>query len=175
MSEYMHSAFDGVDVTRIGSERLSLDEFALRLRRHIWAIANAQESLLPLREVFDSGRRVWPAACSEIIQRLTASSEHGRRFHASLENSMNLPLAVVPLRLSLLVTLKNRELQITKLCQLLAVLRDKGKVALSQPAEDRYTILRELDVLIQYSAQAVQQAEELLSRARERERDYSAA
>lgn len=175
MSEYIHAAFDGMDVTRIGSERQSFDEFELRMRRHIWAISNAQESLLPLRDVFDSAQRVWPATCSEIIQHLTISSEHGRRFHASLENSMSLPLAAVSLRLPLLVTLKNRELQITKLCQLLAALRDRGKVALSQPAEDRYSILRELDLLIHYSTQTVQQAEELLGQAKERDRDYSVA
>ena len=170
MSEYMGPTSDGMDITRVGSDRLSLEEFTPRLRRHIWAISNSQETLKPLKDVFDSAQRVWPATCSETIQNLANASEHGRKFHASIESSMYLPLVVIPLRLSLLVTLKNIELQIMKLSQLLAVMRDKGKTALSQPAEDRYTIVRELDVLIQYGEQIVQQAEELLRKAQERER-----
>src|SRR5258708_30566467 len=133
MSEYMHLAFDGMDVTSGCSDRQSLEEFTTRRLLHVWAISNAQETIKPLKDVFDSAQRVWPAACSETIQTLTNASEHGLRFHASLENSMYLPLVVVPLRLSLLVTLKNRELQVMKLNQLLAALRDKGKTALSQP------------------------------------------
>jgi hypothetical protein len=174
MSELMYPAFDDRHAMRVCSDRQSLEEFTPQLRRHIWAILNSHETLKSLKDVFDSAQRIWPATCSETIQILTNVSEHGRRFHASIEDSIYLPLVIVPLRLSLLVTLKNLEHQIMKLNQMLIALSEKSKTALSQPAEDRYNIVREMDVLIRYSEQAIYQAEELLRKAYEREQECTA-
>jgi hypothetical protein len=173
MSEYTNSAFDDRHARRACSDRQSLEEFTPQLRRHIWAILNSQETLKQVKDVFDSAQRIWPATCSETIQIITNISEHGHRFHASIEDSIYLPLVVVPLRLSLLVTLRNIEHQIMKLNQLLIALSDKSKTALSQSVEDRYNIVREMDVLIRYSEQAIIQAEELLRKAHEREQEYT--
>jgi hypothetical protein len=173
MSEHMHPIFDDVDAAGVCSKRQSLEEFTPQLRRHMWTILNSLNTVRSLNKMFDSGQRVWPTACNDALKSLTSIGEHGRKFQAFIEPSMHLPLVVVPLRLSLLWTLKNIELQITKLSQQLSLLRDTGKTALSQPMEERHTIVRELDVLTQYGEQAVQRAEDLLNRAKERE--YSAA
>ena len=166
MSEHTHPADDGM---RVCPDRQTLEEFIPWLRLHIWAILDSRETLKPLKSAFDSGQRIWPAACSQAIQSLSIVSEQNKKFHASIEHSMHLPLVVVPLRLSLLVTLKNIDTQISKLTQLFNTLFDKSKTVVSQSADERYTIVRELDVLIQHCEQAVQQAEELLRIAQEQE------
>lgn len=169
MSEHIHPLFD--DMYAIGgcSDRQPLAEFILQVRRHLWAIRTSQDTLRSLSSLFASGQRVWPSACNDTIESLTSVGEHSRKFHAFIEHSIHLPLVVIPLRLPLLLTLKNIDLQIIKLNQLLAVLRDGGKTALSQPAEDRRVIVGELDVLMLHSEQAIQQAEDLLCKAKERE------
>ena len=172
MSEHTHPVFDDMDATRGCSERQTLAAFIPQLRRHEWAILNAQDMLKSLSSLFASGQRIWPVACNDAIKSLTSVGEHGRRLHAFIDPSIHLPLVVVSQRLPILLTLKNIELQITKLTQLLTELRESGKTALSQPAEGRQVIVRELDVLIEYSEQVVQQTEDLLRRAKERE--YSA-
>ncbi len=172
MSQHTHPIFDDMDTTKDCSGRQPLEEFTLRFRCHLWATVNSQGNLRSLRGIFASGKRLWPLTCTNAIQSLSAFSEHSRNFHASIQRSKHLPLAVVPLRLDLLMTLRSIDLQITKLTQLLTTLHEVSKTALSQTTEERHTIVRELDVLILYSEQAVQHAEELLRKAQERE--YSA-
>ncbi len=169
MSEHTYPVFDDLDATRVCSERQLLELFAPRLRRYEWAILNAQDELKALRGLFTSGQRVWPATSDDAITSLTSISEHSRKFQAFIEPSIHLPLVVVSLRLYLLLTLKHIDFQIIRLTELLTELSIAGKTALSQPTEERQVIVRELDILIQYSEQTVQQAEDLLHRAEERE------
>ena len=169
MSEDTHSIFDDMGATKVCSNRQSLEEFIPQFRRHEWAILNSQETLRSLKDALDLGKRVWPVECNGSIKSLTILCEHCRKFHASIQRSMHLPLVVVPLRLHLLLTLKNIDLQITKLTQLLVALRDTSRASLSQPSEERQVALYELDVLMQYCQQALLQSEDLLRRAKERE------
>jgi hypothetical protein len=166
MSEHTHPAYDDMDATRVSSERQTLEAFIPQLRRYEWAILNTQDMLKSLRNSFSSGQRIWPVVCNEAIKNV---GKHIHRFHTHIEPSINLPLVVVSLRLPILLTLKNSELQITKLTKLLTELSESGKTALSQPAEGRQVIVRELDILIEYSEEVVQLAEDLLRRAKERE------
>ena len=161
MSEHTSPLFDDMYATIDSSGRQLLDEFIPQFRCHELAILNAQDKLKSLRSLFASGQRVWPIACNDAINHLTALVEHNRKFHASIQHSEHLPLVVVPLRLDLLLTLKNIELQFTKLSRLLATLRDEGSTALNQSVEERHVIVQELDVLIKYCDQVIQQAEDL--------------
>jgi hypothetical protein len=169
MSEQRDLLFDGANATTDSSGRQTLSYFTYQFRRHEWLIFNSQDTLRSFRDVFDAGQRVWPPTCDDAIHHLTALSEHSRKFHASIQRSRHLPLVIVPLRLDLLLTLKNIDQQIMKLIYQLAALRDAGRTALSQPSEDRRVIVCELDILIRYCEQALKQADDLLRRAEARE------
>lgn len=165
--------FGVLDALEVSTERLTLTEFSEQVREHIRAIHAAIDTLRTLSSLFSSGRRVWPSSCNDVIECLTSAGESSHRFQALLERSIYLPLSVVPLRLPLLLCLKNVDEQITTLNHLLADLRDTGKTALSQSAEQRREIEREMAVLLQYNQVALTQVDHLLDRARFKERTYS--
>jgi hypothetical protein len=173
MNERTNLLFDDLEALTVSTGRLTVTEFSEQVREHTRVIRATTDTLRTMSSWFSSGRRVWPPVCNDAISCLTSSKEYIRGLQDLLERSIHLPLSVVPLRLSLLLCLKNVEAQITTLNYLLADLRDAGKTALSQPAGQRREIERELAELLQRNEEVVYQSEHLLDRARFKERTYS--
>lgn len=174
MSDQLNTVLDNNQwATEYCPSRLTLAEFAERAHNYTNTIRSADDKLEVVNNLFTSGKRVWPSECENTIKCLTRVGEHSQRFHAFIERSAHLPLAIVSLRLPLLMTLKGMDKQITKLNQLLASMRDEGRTAVSQPIEQRHLIECELDALLLYSDEVFRETEQLLDRARFMERTYS--
>jgi hypothetical protein len=173
MSEHTNVLFDDLHEPEVNIDRLKLIEFSEQVRRLVQVIREAIPSLRDLTGLFGSARRIWPPTCNDAIKILTGTGEYSHRLEALIDHSMRLPLSVVPLRLSLLLALRNLDAQIILLKQHLIRMREASKTQLNQPAEQRCEIEHELTLLLRYSEEVVYQAEHLLDRARFKERAYS--
>ncbi len=174
MSDQLNTVLDNIQwTTEYCSRRLTLAEFAEQAHNHTYTIRSCDDKLEVVYNLFTSGKRVWPSECENTIKCLTRVSGHSQSFHAFIERSAHLPLAIVPLRLPLLIALKGMEKQISKLNQLLASMRDEGRTAVSQPVEERHLIECELDALLLYGDEVFRETKQLLDRARFMERTHS--
>lgn len=173
MSEHTNLLFDDLDVPEVNFDRLKLAEFSEQVRSLVQVIREAIPSLRDLTGLFGSVRRIWPPACNDAIKCLTGTGEYSRRLEALIDRSLHLPLSIVPLRLTLLLALRNVDAQIILLKHLLVRMREASKTQLSQPAEQRREIEHELALLLRYSEEVVYQAEHLLDIARFKERAYN--
>jgi hypothetical protein len=127
--------------------RLQPAEFSDLVSDHVEAIRATQETLQTVNDLFCSGQWVLPTKFENIVECLMSIGEHCRRFHAFIGQSGHLPLVVVPLRLSLLMTLKDVDMQVTKLLRLLATLYELIWITLYQPVEEKLEALQALNEL----------------------------
>jgi hypothetical protein len=157
--------------------RLGLAEFNHQVRDHVDDVISTQDALQYLKTLFSSGDEVRPACGDEVIECLSHICECIRGFLAFIERSNHLPLAVFPLRLPLIMTLKDLEAHNAKLNRLLNVPHDvdEGLIPLNQPVEQLFDIKHELGVMQAECNKVLDQVGILLDRARFKERQYSTA
>ena len=162
---------------RYGSDenlsRLTLMEFKDLLKPHIESFNNARSILRSLKYSFTSGDRVLPINSHDAMRNLKSIGEESRKFQALIEYSDHLPRAIVPIRLPLIMALRDVELQIAKLSYLLDTLYDEGWIILHQRLERLREITHELEVLQMQSKAIVDQITALSDVARFKEREFS--
>ena len=83
-----------------------------------------------------------------VIKCLSCLSEQNYMIYTFIKHSNHLPLAVVPLRLPLIMALKDVEAQIAKLNRPLLVPRKEDWIILDQPVELFLDIKHEMDNLL---------------------------
>lgn len=155
--------------------RLKLADFNDRVRNHEKAIISIRASLSSLKRKFNSEDRVLPAEFRDTIECLALLRLESQKFHAFIERSNYLPLAVVPLRLPLLMALQEIETLITKLNLLLIALRNDSWTTLVQPVEQIFEVNNNLGQLDLKSEEILDEIGILLDKARFKEREYSVA
>ena len=155
--------------------RLELADFNDYVRDHEKAILSTRDTLRFLKTKFNSEDRVWPAEFQDVIECLNLLRLESRKFHAFIERSNHLPLAVVPLRLPLLMALQDIEAQITTLNWLLVALLNDSWTSLVQSVEKIFEVKTTLGTLDLKSEEILDQIGILLDRARFKEREYSIA
>src|SRR5260221_9677002 len=128
-------------------QRLSLKAFFDLLRPYIEAIQSTQETLKELSHPFSSGDHVMYDECEDTIDYLINIATTYRQFQVLIKQSDALPLAVVPIRLTLLTALLDTNAQIAKLKQLIIVFSEASGTSLIQSSEQLHEIKRELDAL----------------------------
>jgi hypothetical protein len=153
--------------------RLTLAEFRDLTNPHVEAFSTARDILRSLKYLFMSGDRVLPKECEDAIRSLKGIGEESRKFQALIEHSDYLPLAIVPIRLPLIIALKEVELQVAKLIYLLDILYDEGWTTLHQRLGRQKEITHELEVLQVQNKGIVDHIGILSDRARFKEKVYS--
>lgn len=153
--------------------RLTLAEFKARTNPHIEVFNTSKDILRSLKYLFISGERVLPNKCEDAIRSLKGIGEESRKFQALIERSDHLPLAIVPIRLPLIIALKDVELQIAKLTSLLDILYDEGWTTLHQRLSRLRKINQELEVLQVQIKEILDHVTILSDRARFKEREFS--
>ena len=129
------------------SERLELTDFSKQMLSYTATISKGQSILNEVGTLFLPGQQIFPVELEEAIKCVVDIGECSRKFHAFIEQSVHLPLVVVPLRLPLLIALQDVNGQVTKLKQLFTALREVIWTTVSQPIEQRLVIHRELEEL----------------------------
>jgi hypothetical protein len=165
----------GSPADKESKRRLTLKVFFDLLRPHREAIKLAQEGLKELTYPFVSGDRVMPDECEEAIDYLIDVSAIYRQFQIIIKQSDTLPLAVVPIRLTLLTILLDANAQIVKLKELLVVLSEASSTSLFQSPKHLYEIECELNALQEQNDQILDQVRVFTDNARFKEREYSMA
>ena len=155
--------------------RLNLAEFNDQMHNHIDVLISNREALLSLKKIFCSEDRVSPSECKDTIECVDHLDEQNCKFHAFIRLSDQLPLAVVPIRLPLIINLLDEHTQIAKLKRMLAVLLNECWTKLDQPIELLLEIKDELDALLDINSVVLDEAGILLDRADFKEREYSIA
>lgn len=155
--------------------RLGLAKFSDHVRNQVDIIISSQDTLRTFKILVNSGDSIWPAECEDMIKVLTSMAEQNRKFHNYIRRTDQLPLAVVPLRLPLIMVLLDEYTQIAKLKRLLVILRNESWTMLDWPVEQLLDINNELDVLLENINEVLGEVGILLDRARFKERQYSTA
>ncbi len=119
MSQRTFKLISNCSAAKESKQRLKLKVFFDLLRPHIGAIQSAQEVLKELSHPFTSGDRVMLDECEDTIDYLIDISATYCQFQVLIKQSDTLPLAVVPIRLTLLTALLDANAQIAKLKGLL--------------------------------------------------------
>ncbi len=127
--------------------RLQPADFSNLVSDHVEAIQATQEKLQTVNDLFCSGQWFLPTEFANIVECLMSIAEHCRGFHAFIGQSAHLPLVVVPLRLSLLLTLKDIDMQVTKLLRILATLYELIGITFYQPVEGNLEVQQALNEL----------------------------
>ncbi|SRR5260221_10381792 len=129
------------------SGRLELTDFSELSHSYTVAISTALDTLRSIDALSHPEQQIWPSEFEKAIKCLGSIGEYCREFHAFIEHSGSLPLAVIPLRLSLLIALKDVDVKVPQLKLLFAALREVIWVTLYPPFEQRLVIQRELEEL----------------------------
>ncbi len=153
--------------------RLTLTEFKDLMKPHVDSFNDARVFLRSLKYSFTSGERILPKNSHDAMRNLKSIGEESRKFQALIEYSDHLPRAIVPIRLPLIMALRDVELQVVKLSHLLDTLYDEGWTILNKRLEKLREIINELEVLQIQSKAIVDQIAMLLDVARFKEREYS--
>jgi hypothetical protein len=130
------------------SGRLELPEFIECVQTCATAINDYQSTLDTIHALFLSAQLITPPEFEDANRCIHDIGEFCYKFHAFIEESINLPLIVIPVRLPLLIALKNVVLHIIRLNQLFAALREVIWTTLDQSAEQRLLIQHELEELL---------------------------
>ncbi len=157
------------------NQRLTLKVFFDLLRPHIEAIQSAQDVLKELSYPFASGDCVMFDECEDTIDYLIDISIIYRQFQDFIKETDILPLAVVPIRLSLLTALLDANAQLAKLKELLVVFSEASGTSLFQSKEQLHEIEDELGTLQEQNAHILDQIKIFEDNARFKEREYSLA
>jgi hypothetical protein len=153
--------------------RLTLTEFKDLMKPHVESFNDARSFLRSLKYSFTSGARILPKNSHDAMRNIKSIGEESRKFQAFIEYSDHLPRAIVPIRLPLIMALRDVELQVAKLSHLLDKLYDEGWTILHQRLERLREITHELEVLQVQSKAIVDQITVLSDVARFKEREFS--
>lgn len=155
------------------NQRLTLKAFFDLLRPHKEAIQSAKEILKELSHLFASGDHVAYDKCEDTIDYLIDISATYCKFQVLIKQSDSLPLAVVPIRLTLLTALLDANALIAKLKELLIVFSEASGTSLFQSSEQLHEIENELDALEEQNDNILDQIKIFEDNARFKERGYS--
>ncbi len=175
MSQGTLKLISNCSAAKESKQRLTLKVFLDLLRPHIGAIQSAQEALKELSHPFASGDCVMFDECEDTLDYLIDISATYRQFQVLIKQSDTLPLAVVPIRLTLLTALLDANTQIAKLKGLLIVFSEVSGTSLFQSSEQLHEIEHELDALQEQNDHILDQIKIFEDNARFKEREYSLA
>ncbi len=129
------------------SGRLGLAVFIDFVQDYTAAISDSKDKLQAVHVLFLSGQLITPPEFENASKCIHNIGEYCRKFHAFIEESTNLPLVVIPLRLPLLIALKDVGLQVSRLKQLFAALQEVIWTTHDRPIEQQLLIQQELEEL----------------------------
>lgn len=129
------------------SSRMELAAFSERLLDYSNSIKSRQNKLGEVGTLFSPGLGILPFEFENVVNCIVSIGECSREFHALIEESVSLPLVVVPLRLPLLIALQHVNVHVAELERLLDELNEIIWTSIHPLTQKRTAIQRELEKL----------------------------
>jgi len=131
--------------------RLSLMDFTVLVRQHVMEVTKAKNAVQRTYEVFSDQGNIWPYECDYLLTSLHIITTAVHGLYKLFEETELLPSVIVPLCYQLVGEICATEARICKLVLLAGAFRSNCRVVSSKSVRQHYTIICDLEALLQAS------------------------